>query len=43
MQHNVRHAEAYEIRTVMHDHSIMTTVPRHLIHESSTSTQYQKQ
>lgn len=43
MPHIVRHAEAYETRIIRHDHSILTTIPSHLLHTSSTVIQYQKQ
>jgi len=43
MPHIVRHAETYETRIIIHDHSILTTIPRQLLHTSSTVIQYQKQ
>jgi len=43
MPHIARHAEAYETRIIIHDHSIQTIIPRYLLHTSSTIIQYQKQ
>lgn len=43
MPHIVRHTEAYKTRIIIHDHSVLTVIPRHLLQTSSTIIQYQKQ